>query len=305
MKTVAFLSTSYSGSTLVSMLVCSHPNIIGFGDTYNYQFVRLSDTSCTCGARPSVSCHARVRIENHLIAAGDRFRWLTANPTPIPQFLASNKTATEIFRKERWIQVYRQLPKALRVKLFASYYRQNTRFFDALEMLEGKTHYFDGCKSLARVELLKTICPDIKIVHLIKNPKAYLHSFLRREAKGYRTIVDGWIRYHTDAADLGNVLGPDSYMLLTFEELTKMPEDWLKKIYCFMGVPERHEPFDQWIDLKTLHVVGSRSKNVFKRVDEKIPKWESELSAEQLRYIDQKIDAINWLQPILPRFDWI
>jgi hypothetical protein len=304
MNNVALLSTSYSGSTLVSMLVCSHPNVIGFGDTYNYQFVRLSDTSCTCGARPSVSCPARIRIENQLIAEGDRFRWLTSNPTPIPEFLASNRNAAEIFRKERWIQFYRQLPKALRVKLLSGYYRQNTRFFEALKILEGKTHYFDGCKSLVRVELLKTIFPDMKIVHLIKNPKAYLHSFLRRENQDYRKIVDGWVRYHTDSKNLGSVLGPESYMLVTFEELTKMPEDCLKTIYRFMGLPERQEPFDQWVDLKSVHVVGSRSKNVFKQVEEKVPKWKSELGIEQIKYINRKVEAIGWLQPILPRLDW-
>jgi hypothetical protein len=235
---------------------------------------------------------------------GDDFRWLTSNPTPMPDFLLSSKFATRLFRKERWLHLWRKVPNALRLKFLSEFYRQNARFFETLEMIEGKTHYFDGCKSLLRLELLRTVYPDTKIVHLIKNPKAYLHSFLSRENKNYRTLVDGWVRYHSDSRDLGALLGPDSYTLVTFEELTRNPEKSLTMLYRFMELPERSEPFNEWVDLKTVHVIGNRTKNSFKQVEEKIPKWKSELAAEQLRYIDKKVESIEWLQPILPRLDW-
>lgn len=106
MKNVALLSAPYSGSTLVSMLVCSHPNVIGFGDTYNYQFVNLSETSCTCGASPSVLCPVRVSIEKILKADGDSFRWVTSNPTPIPNVFKSSRLGARVFRSNGWLHVY-------------------------------------------------------------------------------------------------------------------------------------------------------------------------------------------------------
>lgn len=305
MKNIALLSTSYSGSTLISMLACSHPNVIGFGDTYNYQFVKLEDTSCTCGSKPSVCCPVRVELERRMISKGDCFRWMSSNPTPIPGFLASNKTAATIFRKDRWLHLSRLVPAAVRLRVFNDYYQQNLRFFEALGHLNDKTHYFDGCKSLLRVELLRTILPDTKIVHLIKNPKAYLHSFLRREQRDYRAIVKGWVRYHNDARELADRLGPNSYRLITFEELTRNPEQIVQGLYRFMGVSERSEAFDRWVNLASVHVVGSRSKNVFRQVEEKEPKWRSELQAVQLDYIDRTVERIGWLQPILPRLDWV
>lgn len=189
--------------------------------------------------------------------------------------------------------------------MFNDYYRQNLCFFESLDQLNNKTHYFDGCKSLLRVELLRAIFPDTKIVHLIKNPKAYLHSFLKREKRDYRAIVKGWVRYHADARDLGERLGPDSYRLVTFEELTRNPDQVVQSLYRFMGVPERLDAFDRWVDLGSVHVVGSRSKNVFRQVEEQQPKWRSELQAAQLDYIDRAVERIDWLQPILPRLDWV
>ncbi len=305
MKNVALLSTSYSGSTLISMLACSHPNVIGFGDTYNYQFVNLDETSCTCGAKPSVSCPVRVDLERRMISKGSSFRWLSSNPTPIPGLLASNKYAATVFRKDRWLHLCRLVPASVRLRMFNDYYRQNLCFFESLDQLNNKTHYFDGCKSLLRVELLRAIFPDTKIVHLIKNPKAYLHSFLKREKRDYRAIVKGWVRYHADARDLGERLGPDSYRLVTFEELTRNPDQVVQSLYRFMGVPERLDAFDRWVDLGSVHVVGSRSKNVFRQVEEQQPKWRSELQAAQLDYIDRAVERIDWLQPILPRLDWV
>ncbi len=304
MKNVALLSTSYSGSTLVSMLVCSHPNIIGFGDTYNYQFVPLAETSCTCGAAPSICCPIRMDIERRLNENGLRFSWLTSNPTPLPRFLAPHAFASNLSRKAALLKLYRAVPVQARLKIFPRFYEETLHFFEALDSIGNKTHYFDGCKVLLRVELLRTFAPETKVIHLIKNPKAYLYSYLGRRGKTLRSVVNGWIRYHKASREFQNILGDQNYMLVTFEELTANPEQTMEEIYQFIGVPARTEPFETWVDKSTIHVVGSESKNVFQRVEKKAPKWKTELRPEQMAYIDRKTKDIDWLQPLLARPDW-
>lgn len=304
MKNVALLSTAYSGSTLVSMLVCSHPNVIGFGDTYNYQFVDLQDTACTCGAKPSVSCPVRVYVETRMKQTGFDFTWLRSNPTPIPGFLRSSRAAADASRRSALVRLYRQVPTSVRLKVFSRYYSENLRYLEVLGEIQGKTHYFDGCKILPRLELLRTVCPETKVVHLIKNPKAYLHSFLKRRTKDYRAVIDGWLRYHTDARKFQELLGADRYMLMTFEEFTKSPEDLAQEIYGFIGVPPRQDPFDQWVRRESVHVIGSRTKDSFRQVEKKAPSWKSELPIEQLEYVDRKVAGVQWLQALLTRLDW-
>ncbi|WP_267878420.1 sulfotransferase family protein [Thiocapsa marina] len=304
MRNVVLLSTSYSGSTLVSMLVSSHPHVIGFGDTYNYQFVTLGKTRCTCGAVPSVACPVRTGIESRMRAMGEDFSWLTSNPTPLPRLLRSSRIATTISRSDRWLPFYRALPQTARQRLLGGYYRENAKFFEALAQSGPYTHYFDGCKSLFRLELMRSLFPDTLVVHLIKNPKAYLHSFLTREEMRYQSVIDYWLKYHDESRRFAELLGQGNYMLVTFEELTRYPEQSLRELYRFIGVPERDEPFEQWINLKTVHVVGSGTKNQYRRVEEKAPRWKSELTREQLTYIDRRIAQVPWLEPILPRLDW-
>ncbi len=303
-RNVALLSTSYSGSTLVSMLVCSHPHVIGFGDTYNYQFVKLGKTSCTCGAHPSVTCPVRADIESGMRARGEDFRWLTSNPTPLPRLLRSSLAATRLSRNDRWLHFYRALPQSARRLLLGRYYRENSRFFESVSQLGPYTHYFDGCKSLFRLELLRSLFPDTLVVHLIKNPKAYLHSFLTRKEARFQVVVDGWLKYHAESRRFAELLGQDRYRLVTFEELTRNPEQSVQELYRFIGVPDRDEPFEHWVNLKTVHVVGSRTKNVYRRVEEKTPRWKTELTREQLTYIDRRVAQVPWLAPILPRLDW-
>lgn len=192
----------------------------------------------------------------------------------------------------------------MRLKLFAQYYQQNARFLDALETIHGKTHYFDGCKCLLRLELLRTVYPDTKIVHLIKNPNAYLHSVLQRKNKNYRKVVEDWIQYHSASLSLGNSLGPDRYLLLTFEELTSRPEAVITNLWRFMGVPKREIPISEWVDTSSIHVIGNRSKNEFRQVDQKVARWKSDLTKEQLDYVEKKVQGITWLQPLLGRLDW-
>ncbi len=301
MRNVALLSSSYSGSTLLSMLVCSHPNVIGFGDTYNYQFVNLHETRCTCGASPSFTCPVRIEIENQMKQRGADFEWLTSNPTPIFDFSRTNKKAANLSRKAGWVPLCRALPDTARLKLFSRYYRENKIFMEAMASVGDYSHYFDGCKTLLRLELLRTIFPETKVVHLIKNPNAYLHSYLKRKKLGYRAIVNGWFRYNASAHGFRDLLGSERYLLVTFEELTKNPEESLQEIYRFIDVPEREGSLDQWIEMNKIHVIGSETKNFFRQVDEKAPKWKTDLDREQLDYVAKRAAEASWLHPI---FRW-
>ena len=62
LKYVSLLGTSYSGSTLVSMLMSSQPRVVGFGDTYvppNPD--HYPKHPCTCGSWYE-ECPPRVAI---------------------------------------------------------------------------------------------------------------------------------------------------------------------------------------------------------------------------------------------------
>ena len=232
--------------------------------------------------------------------SGARFEWIKSNPTPIFDFLRANRLAVGVSRKRAWLYFYRSLPDFVRMSLFARYYGENRLFMQALKNCGDYEFYFDGCKNLARLELLRTIFPETKVIHLIKNPNAYLHSFLKRKNMNYHRVVNGWIRYNTTAHGFKDLLGPDKYRLITFEELTNTPEESLTKLYRFIGAPERQECFDEWIDMERIHVVGNATKNVFRRVEKKAPRWKTELRREQVAYVQKRVAETEWLAPIFP-----
>ena len=300
MKYATLLSSSYSGSTILSMLVCSHPKVIGFGDTYNYQYVRLHDTKCTCGAIPSSTCPVRVEIEHEMRELGQSFQWTTSSPTPIPERLRINRLAVSLSRRTQLRQMYRCLPRGVRETLCSRFYSENLSFMSALRSLEEYEWYFDGCKNLVRLDLLQSVIPIVKVVHLIRNPNSYLHSQLKRGRENYRRIVKGWLRYNTVAHRYQETHGSNGYLLVRYEDLVKDPKIVIGDICDFLGLPHLAVVALSAADKERIHVVGNRAKEKFSAVEDRSVDWREALGSEQLAYVAERTRSLNWLQAVYP-----
>jgi hypothetical protein len=299
-KNVALLSSSYSGSTLLSILACSHPKVIGFGDTYNYQFVRLPETRCTCGASPSCRCPIRVSLESKMKEMGYEFRWTTSNPTPLMRGLRGNRAAVRASRSVFLMHLYRRWSDSVKKWVFARYYQENLSFLRALEECGDYECYFDGCKSLSRLELMRVVLPDTKVVHLVRDPRGCLHSALKRGQGDYRRVVDGWCRYNLLARRYRDVLGEKRYLLVLYEELATHPESVLAKVHEFMGVPPHRADIGMGVDKSGVHVVGNRMKESLRRVENHSLDWGKKLEGHQLDYVRRRVAEMDWLSVLDP-----
>lgn len=297
---MALLSSSYSGATLVSMMVGTHPQIVGFGDTYNYQMVDLKSTRCTCGAAPSTTCPVRIEVEQEMARRGVPFSWLKSNPTPIPELFSENKRVAIISRKHRiWLPIYRMMPDSVRLKIFKRFYRENRALLETLGDI-GNSCYFDGCKSISRLELMRTLYPDTKVVHWIKSPYSYLQSVIKRRGTiNYKRTIEGWLRYNDSARRYRDILGEENYLLASYEDFTEAPQAVLAIIYRFMGLCE-FDPIAANMDVQNAHVIGSSTKNSFRKIENHPPNWHQTLSNEQQRYIESKLQG-HWSGPFLNR----
>jgi hypothetical protein len=285
---------------MLSILVCLHPKIIGFGDTYNYQFVELTDTQCKCGASPSNNCPIRVEIKNQMNKLGHQFKWTRSNPTPLFDVMRSNKRAVRISRKVYWFYVYKKLPTSFRKFIFYNYYKENIAFMQTLKKVGNYECYFDGCKNITRLELLRTVFPDTRVVHLIKNPNAFLHSVLKRGNKNYKKIVDAWFRYNNNARQYKEKLGQQKYLLICYEDLARNPAHVLQKVFNTIGMPVYEPSINPRLHLGRVHVIGNKMKNSFEKVEDRSPNWREELEQHQIVYIERKKAELNWIKSIYP-----
>lgn len=150
MQIWSLLSSSYSGSTLLSMLLSSYPRTLGFGDTYNYQYVEdINDTRCACGMSPSYQCPVRMDIVDRMKRSGYKgFDWVYANPKPLFSFLRDSRFSIKVSRSHYLARVYKHLPDFIRLLVFRRFYIENHEFFSAIENIGDYDYYFDGSNSL-------------------------------------------------------------------------------------------------------------------------------------------------------------
>ena len=296
MQNVALLSSSYSGSTLLSLLMCSHPNVCGFGDTYNFQFVKLEETRCSCGSVPSIKCPMRIKVSELMKKSGCYFDWATSNPTPLFKLFRSNKNMVSLSRRNFFLYIYRGLPLYFKTEIFSNYYKENIAFLNAIENSGNFSCYFDGSKNIVRLELLKDVFPNTKVIHLARDPKGYLHSCLKRKIKNYKKIINEWIRYNNNAHQYKKILGRDNYLFLRYEDIAENPNKTLSKIQKYIGLSEIDLQGNYENNIKNTHVIGNKMKNRFKKVDKKKISWENKLDKKHISYLSLKIKRESWIK---------
>jgi len=168
----------------------------------------------------------------------------------------------------------------------------------ALEKFGNYECYFDGCKNITRLELLRTVFPDTRVVHLIKNPNAYLHSVLKRGNKNYKKFVDAWFRYNINARRYKEKLGQQKYLLVCYEDLVRNPAHVLKKVFDIIGIPVYETSINPRVNMGRVHVIGNKMKNSFKKIEDRSPNWREELKQNQKVYIERKKAESNWIKSI-------
>jgi hypothetical protein len=187
------------------------------------------------------------------------------------------------------------IPIKLRGLLFAKYINVNIQFLKAVEGSGDFECYFDGSKFLVRLELLRNHIDNTKVVHLMRDPRGYLHSCMKRGENNYKKILDRWFRYNSIAHNYKQVLPKNDYHLVRYEELIKDPLGVLSKIQKFIGLEVIDLQATYINNLKDIHVIGNKMKNTFKNVKVQSMKWDAILQKNQLSYISKKYLKNDWI----------
>ncbi len=293
---VSLLNTSFSGSTLVSMLLCSQPRIIGFGDTYVMPDPEhYPKHPCTCG-RWFDECPPRIAIRDAVRSGGiDNYDWDWAAATPIPKWLPWKMRNKWPFVRPSSLPLYRALPEAARKVAYRKYYLETELMLKGLEDTGDYDIYFDGCKSLIRVELLRTFVPDLKVLHMVRHPGAFLYHFHRFDQTDYNRYLGRWKRYNHHARQFAKFLPEGNYRAVTYESIVQNPEAFVEQMVDFMGMTEVHAEDCARIRRPQTHIIGNRMRETADRVLDYSNTWRGKMP----KYVEEKADRVvasdEWL----------
>jgi hypothetical protein len=281
---VLLASSPYSGSTLLSYLLASHPGIASISDVSGRRREhRMASFSCSCG-RLMVECDFWLKLRQAMSQRDERDLRLADFELGFDHGthgrLARLRTGS---MRWKWLEgirdaIVRRLPGQERA--FQAVGLRNRRFAAAVAEVAGGRVFIDASKERLRARYLRRyVDPNLKVIHLIRDVRGVVHS-----ARGHASHAGSDVaRLGRDWARTNDVLdrvtreAAASHVLVSYEELCAAPEQVMRRLYRFCGVgdlPPEHRPREQ-------HMLGNRVRLATMtdvRLDER---WRAELSAEE------------------------
>ena len=294
----ALLNTPYSGSTLVSMLLCSQPRVVGFGDTYVIPNPRhYPKHPCTCGEWYD-DCPPRVAIRDTARAGGiPDYNWDTVTAAPVPRWLPWQLRQRWPLAKTIGLPIVRAIPGSLRRSLYRRFYLENRLMVEGLESTGQYDVYFDGCKDLVRLELLLDEMPDIRLLHMIRHPGAFFYHFHKLGGTDFERRFSQWQRYNQRAAEFAERVPAENYRAITYEAIVRDPETFVADMATFMGMSETNDDRAR-IYRDRIHVMGNRMRESADRVLDYSQTWRGKMAPEIEARADAIVDADPWLKSL-------
>jgi hypothetical protein len=281
------------------MLLTSQPGIVGFGDTY-FSSQNKPANPCTCG-KPYLECPVRQKIESHAREHGlADFSFFEMQAVPTPRSLSKAKQRTWPLHRAASLPAVRAIPGSLRRRIFSTFYRETELMLEALDDLGEYEVYFDGCKNLVRLELLRSASTSPKALHVIRHPGAYLWHFQRKGEADLGRRLAGWLRYHTRARDFRERLGPEDYRVVTYEHIVKQPASFLNEIAAFLGASRiaASEPVE--LRHEGVHVMGNSMRRQSTRVINMADRWRGKLDPTWSQKACELVARTRWLAELFP-----
>ncbi|MGB3634284.1 MAG: sulfotransferase [Rubrobacteraceae bacterium] len=296
-KVLYIMGAGRSGSTLLDMVLGSHPEVRGAGELTNAaRNGWLKNEDCSCG-KPVNDCPFWSEVLR---------LWTRRGFGNLERYVSLQ----DIFER------YRNLPRLLRERRspspeFLEYAGATRAFFDSIREAGEEQIVVDSSKSPARALALSMVPGvDLHLVHLTRDGRGVAASLNRSwrkdEEPGVTRDVEGkpvwrtaafWIVVNLTSEWVGRRLGPDKFLRVRYEDLVMTPSETLAKI----GNPA-HVDYSQLVEqlerggtVEAEHnIAGNRlrmSENVRLKPDP--GSWKKSLSEEQ-KWITWTL--MGWLQ---------
>ena len=301
---VFICSANHSGSTLLDLLIGSHPEAMSLGEITQLPKNLALNTRCSCGA-PIRDCPLWATVVADL-AADPRFSRIHSDPYVLDLGLFEASTVIDTRHqtalrglKRRALYAAAYAHWAWGVPLLTPFTRSLARrarnkwlLFDVLARRESRLKLVDSSKHYLEAAALYVAAPDrTKIVFLIRDGRAVFYSGLKR-GRTRRAALDAWRRTYARAEPLLRRIAGDAVLPVRYEDLAADPAWELQRICRFIDVR-----FDErMLDFRSRpHHVANGNDMRFRdgaaiRIDEA---WKQALSRTDLAYFEKHAGALN------------
>lgn len=284
LRVVYISGSGHTGSTLLAMLLDSHPRIVSVGEVAVKPKIRRrgedATQRCSCGATIS-ECDFWQRVSCRVQQDGFEFgpgRWTNDYRSEQPwrsRLVGRDSSYRTLRHVQRWVADY--LPPYSAA--FRRTDRVNVSFMRAAMEIAGAEVFCDATKQTMRMRRLLAIDElDLKVITLVRDVRGYAASAKSR-GQSIREAAFTWLNDQRIIAEITQRLPQHRRFLLKYEDLCANVDSTLRRLHSFCDV----EPVDPGsvVVSKQHHVLGNRIRlqdNIRVRLDES---WRTRLTRQE------------------------
>jgi hypothetical protein len=244
---VFLASSPYSGSTLLSFLLASHPSVATISDVSGRRRAGQMDTfRCSCGRR-MVDCEFWTRLRERaaqrglgdLDLADFQLGFDTTHGGPLSRIQA---------RSLRWPAVERLRDRVLAPLGVADSMRdvgmRSWALANAVMDLTATTVFVDASKERLRIRYLERYLPvRPRVIHLVRDVRGVVESTLRRGKRSdpMDRIAREWARTNDSIEQQLRELPAERRLRIRYEDLCGDVTGTLRAAFAFVGVDPHAE----------------------------------------------------------------
>lgn len=257
---VYILSPSYSGSTLLTLLMAMHSDITTIGELKGTAMGSLDEYTCSCG-EPIKACDFWQTLSQKIL--GFRLENFGTH------FTSNNPLYDRVLRAQvraPWFESARSL--ALKWPPLANRYRaihqRNKLFMHEACILQGGSWFLDGSKDPHRLRYLKDSGHyRIKVIEMVRDGRAQSHSQRKKNYHGgdFSKACEEW-RYTIEQMQHVLTRFDESDVLsVTYESLCQAPSLVMNAIWDFLSLPALDQDWRS-VNLRQTphHIIGNNMR---------------------------------------------
>ncbi|MCP4592741.1 MAG: sulfotransferase [bacterium] len=270
----------------MSFLLNMHPEVLCIGEMGPARQFEVEGYRCSCGA-VLAQCPFFLKVKNRMEERGVAF---DMNRWELRYRYSARRTIERLVMGTLGSRLLRSIRDPLRPLIpyytarMNDFERRNRAFIRAALEVSGKRVFLDATKYSSRIPLLSRIKDiDLRVIHLLRDPRAYCHSARKHQGKQAQPASREWAVYQYHFEEIRRRLSPERWMQLKYEALCADPDSHISALCDFMGVPPLGAPGD----FRTLshHIIGNKMRDASDprssiRLDEK---WRETLSSPDLQ----------------------
>ena len=289
-------SPSYSGSTLLTLLLAQHPEIVTIGEVKATSRGDIEEYFCSCGElmlecpfwKELQAIFKRQSLELDLVDFQTHFtsrKWLWRKILGA-QVRGSAFEALRMFLLQ-WMP-------GLRVE-YAQRMDRNFQFMSSISKLSGRKIFLDGSKDVNRLRyFLDDPRWDVRVIEIIRDGRAQSNSHRQRHHVSFKEAVKEWRSTILQMRRTLKNVPVENVFSLSYESLCADPNKVMNNIFGYYDLPLMDQDWTN-VDLKHTehHILGNdmRTKQHIRiQLDEK---WRSEVSASELLIFEKFAGRLN------------